>query len=166
MALLIVAMASGCFLGSSPPNFTQDPMTELVVLWDMPQGTGVVARTTWSTTDQAELAAFAKAIPTNTWLGSSVLMRNSSTRIIFTTVAGDKWEMYLQPPGRLSIYNVTNPGRSGTVSRKGQDIVSMLTAAIGKSVGKSVDLPADYNAAVFEGRIRRIVPESAKKYLP
>lgn len=166
VALLIVAMASGCFWVSSPPNFQQDPMKELVVLRDMPQSTGVVVRTTWSTTDQAELAAFAKAIPMETWQGASVFVRSHSTRILFTTVAGEKWEMNLHTPGRLSLYNVTNQGRSGTVSRKGQDIVSMLTTAISKSVGQSVDLSVDYNEDVYEGRIRRIVPESTKKDRP
>jgi hypothetical protein len=160
LGTVILALAGGCFWASAPPNFKSDPIKQLVVLWDMPEGTGTVVQTTWQTTNRDEVATFANAIQTTTWESSSILLRSHPTRILLTTAGGVKWEMHIHTPDRLSLFNINDPGRSGTVKRGENDLIALLTVAISQSVGQAVDLSGNYEADVYNKRIRRTVPEA------
>jgi len=164
---LIACLASGCFWVSSPPDFKADPVVEIVVFWDTQVSSNLIESETWATTNASLIKMIVKPINLRSWESSTLLLTAHPTRMILVTGHGQKWELHCldSDPGSVSMFDLNNPGRSGSVLGGGE-FVAQLTSAMRRELLRDVDLRANLKGVVSsEGKITRRVPAATQKQL-
>lgn len=160
-------LLAGCFWKSSLPDLNDnDSPNKLVVIWDRVVSHDTLERSSWSTTNEEQLARLTRLMDTKSWESASVLLAGHSTRFIITMNSGKIWEVAQRrgEKNSLSLFNRRDRGWSGWIRGSGP-FLRELSSMIEADAGYPVELTKEYHDSIRSGAMKKVIPRATQDQL-